>query len=222
MTEVLHTSVDVHPNFTCGTYGSCERVKTVTETSAMSNAEGFFAYQGQYEAIQHGAYIDFRYTKENPNAINPDTFSCCNFVDADKPQLGNQSCPCAYCQGMCSGDGSCVGGSGAGGGSGGGGNSGSTLGELDTPWYNGFVGSTSGGVWAAAVAVGGTVVWWHRRGDSKAREERRAARRKSGGSGGGGASGGAVAPRASGSRVAAGEGGGAGGAAGYYLALPSN
>jgi hypothetical protein len=198
ITEVLHTSVAVHPNFTCSTYESCERVKTVTLTSAMSNAEGFFAYQGQYEAIQHGAYIDFEYTKENPYAINPTPFSCCNFVDADNPQLGNQSCPCAYCKGMCSGDAGCPG-------AGQGGAGGTTLGEVTTTWATGFAGDVAGGVWGAALVLGLSVTWWRWRSDKRAAEERRKGRERERG-------GGAAAPKFS----AAGAG-----RASDYLALPS-
>ncbi len=151
ITEVLHTRVQIQPNFTCAVYGACDKVKTVTETSAMSNAEGFFAYQGQYEAIQHGAYIDFDYV-DSEDAITAAPYSCCNWpLDRANPQLGNSSCPCAYCGGMCSG-GECAGS--------GGGDGGIELGELDTPWYFGFQGASTGGVWGAAGVLIITISWW--------------------------------------------------------------
>lgn len=34
-----------HVEYACNAYSSCESVKTVQETSAMSQAEGFFDYQ---------------------------------------------------------------------------------------------------------------------------------------------------------------------------------
>lgn len=159
-TEVLKTSVRIDRNFTCASYTACQDVKTVKETSTMSTAEGFFAYQGQYEAIQHGAYIDFEYIDEpftplNVNTtVHPPTYSCCSYPnDVTNLTKGNTSCPCAYCSGMCNG-GKC---------SGSGDNSvdGITnLGEITAPWYNGIEPGTIGGVWGALVFVIITVTWW--------------------------------------------------------------
>ena len=68
LVEVLRTEVRLARDFGCDLYSSCQSVKSVTETSAMSNAEGFFAYQGQYEAIQHGAFIEFDLNPAQGNA----------------------------------------------------------------------------------------------------------------------------------------------------------
>ena len=168
MTEVLQTSVRINRNFTCAAYTACQDVKTVKETSTMSTAEGFFAYQGQYEAIQHGAYILLDYiddpiTPENTNStIHPPTYSCCNFPnDVTNASKGNTSCPCAYCSGMCNG-GQC---------SGSGDNTvdGITnLGEVTAPWYSGIEVGTIGGVWGSLLAVVITVTWWRNRQSKKA------------------------------------------------------
>jgi hypothetical protein len=126
--EVLRTRVSVNKAFACDTYSSCESVKSVTQTSAMSNAEGFFNYQGEYEAIQHGAFIEFDLNSESSTALNPRTYSCCNFpVDFTNASLGNMSCPCAYCKGMCPGN-ACAGSS----------TSASTLGQGNFQWYTGI------------------------------------------------------------------------------------
>jgi hypothetical protein len=157
LTEVLQTRIVAHRNYTCAAYGSCDKVAKVTETSAMSNAEGFFAYQGQYEAIQHGAFIDFQFVDDTdpraPAAMNPPPYSCCSWpLDKTKPAGGNASCPCAYCGGMCAG-GTCAGAGAAPDGI-------TDLGVVVTPWYNGIVPATIGGVWGGVVAVVATTTWW--------------------------------------------------------------
>jgi hypothetical protein len=153
--DVLETRVALQRDFACGIFDSCERVKPVQQLSAMSNAEGFFAYQGQTEAIQHGAFIDF--VLDSPsNASAPPMhvplYSCCNFPDVDPASgansTGNSSCPCSYCKGMCAG-GQC----GAGTGAGGGGGDGDTVYGTEPPWWNGFDAALVGGVWAAVLAV---------------------------------------------------------------------
>jgi hypothetical protein len=146
--EVLHTRVSVNKAFACDTYSACESVKSVTQTSAMSNAEGFFNYQGQYEAIQHGAFIEFDLDSESPKALNPATYSCCSFpVDFNNASLGNTSCPCAYCKGMCPGN-ACAG---ANGGSDG-------LNQVSTPWYNGVNLVTICGAWGGV--LGAILIDW--------------------------------------------------------------
>jgi hypothetical protein len=57
--DVLRTRVALQRDFACGVFDSCERVKPVQIVSAMNSAEGFFDYQGETEAVQHGAYIEF-------------------------------------------------------------------------------------------------------------------------------------------------------------------
>lgn len=98
----------------------------------------------------------------NYTYVNPPTASCCNFyVDPKTPSKGNSSCPCAYCKGMCNG-GQCAGS----GSSGGGGDADSGLGEVTTPWYNGFDAAVTGGTWGAAILVVITMTWWRRYGQS--------------------------------------------------------
>lgn len=146
--EVLRTRVSVNKAFACNTYSSCESVKSVTQTSAMSNAEGFFNYQGEYEAIQHGAFIEFDLDSQSPTALNPPTYSCCSFpVDFNNASLGNTSCPCAYCKGMCPGN-DCAGASGGGAGSN----------QASLPWYNGVNVVTICGAWGGV--IGAILIDW--------------------------------------------------------------
>jgi hypothetical protein len=107
----------------------------------MSNAEGFFNYQGEYEAIEHGAFIEFDLNSESPTALNPRTYSCCNFpVDFTNASLGNMSCPCAYCKGMCPGN-ACAGSSATA----------STLGQGNFQWYTGVNLITIGASWGGVI-----------------------------------------------------------------------
>ena len=149
--EVLETLVKIDRDFACALYDSCSSVTKVTQVSAMSNVEGFFAYQGQVEAIQHGAFINFDLNPP-PNASAPalqaSPYSCCNFPSNPLVNTSaNTSCPCSFCKGMCPGK-TC------GAGSGGGAGDGSDIpGQAETPVLNGFNPALVGGVWAGVVAL---------------------------------------------------------------------
>jgi hypothetical protein len=143
--EVLRTRVGIAHDFSCAAFGACEGVSAVQKVSAMSNAEGFFAYQGQYEAIQHGAFIEFDLDSALPRPLAVPAHSCCNFPsDFANNQSANTSCPCAYCKGMCSG-GTCAGGAAGG--------AAAAPGSALPSWYNGLQPSTIGGVWGAVAAA---------------------------------------------------------------------
>jgi hypothetical protein len=103
--EVLRTKVSFHKAFAYDTYSSCESVKSVEQISAMSNITGFFNFQGQYEAIQHGTFIEFDLNSSSPLALNLPAYTCCNFpIDFGNTSRGNMSCPCQSCKGMCPGN----------------------------------------------------------------------------------------------------------------------
>jgi len=166
--DVLTTRVALQRSFACGIFDSCERVKPVQELSAMNSAEGFFAYQGQTEAIQHGAFIEFELDSPAggdtaPPPMHAPLFSCCSFPDVDPAgppwapagvnSTGNSSCPCSYCKGMCAG-GQC-GGTGGNGGSGSGEGDGGNDDAYGPPpvWYNGVDPVLIGSVWGAVAVV---------------------------------------------------------------------
>jgi hypothetical protein len=193
LTPVFETRARVHQNMTCATFDSCAKTKTVSETADLQTGEGFFEFQGQDQAVGHGAYIDFDFVTDGQpgaaGAINVPTSSCCNWmVNPKAPALGNSSCPCAYCQGMCPGHGSsaCAAAAPSG------------LGDLDTPWWSGFDVGTAGAVWGGTLLAVAVVTWWR-----------------------GGYSTGFLFGGGAGTKRGKGGAGGAGAGGEAYLALPS-
>jgi len=59
LTDVLQVVIATDPAFTCSAYDSCAAVSTVQKDATLASMEGFFNYQGNFMAIQHGVQIIF-------------------------------------------------------------------------------------------------------------------------------------------------------------------
>lgn len=95
---VLEMTMDVSTSFACEFYDSCKNTLDARITETMHTCDGFLDYQGQYQAIGRGNYINFNYTN-SPTALQFDADKCTNFTDQTTGEQA--SCPCGSCAASC-------------------------------------------------------------------------------------------------------------------------
>lgn len=96
-TTVLNMVLDINPDFSCAVFDSCKDTQHVRSLQTMKTCNGFLDYQGQYEAIPRGNYIQFNYT-DAPLAMDFPPAQCSNFTNSTGQQ---DSCACSSCAASC-------------------------------------------------------------------------------------------------------------------------
>ena len=96
-TTALQMTLDITPDLACGVFDSCKGTTKCRSVQTMKTCNGFLDYQGQYEAIGRGNYIQFNYTAAD-TAMNFPPQDCSNFTNSDGT---HSSCSCSSCQATC-------------------------------------------------------------------------------------------------------------------------
>ena len=90
-TTALQMTLDITPDLACGVFDSCKGTTKCRSVQTMKTCNGFLDYQGQYEAIGRGNYIQFNYTAAD-TAMNFPPQDCSNFTNSDGT---HSSCSCS-------------------------------------------------------------------------------------------------------------------------------
>jgi hypothetical protein len=99
---VLELAVRVNRTLADEVFASCARTRTVNETAALNTTEGFFDYQGQYEAIQHGLFVNTTFTGGGEDSLNFGAVGCSAEASMGEGEEGpTVPCPTATCNASC-------------------------------------------------------------------------------------------------------------------------
>ena len=103
---VLAATAALSAGFAGGVFGSCAGVGLVRGNPAMDTLPAFFSSMGVGQAEAAGAMrVDFEVGGGAPGALDIPALNCCSYpANATDPGgVGNATCPCASCLGMCPG-----------------------------------------------------------------------------------------------------------------------
>lgn len=101
VTTVLDVLVRMDKKTACDIYASCRDCSRARQVQTLHTCDGFLDYQGKYEAVGRGNYMNFDYTPQGDEkeALTFDAYKCENYTLPGTDT--SASCPCGSCRAAC-------------------------------------------------------------------------------------------------------------------------